>query len=79
MNVKDLLSGMERRAMDTQFQQDISALYLPKDYGDTEPDCKAGYDHLLPLLNEEQKMSLEQMEQAYIWLRNYASQYGFKC
>ena len=77
MNVKNLLSGMESRAMDTQFQQDIRALYVPKDYGDTEPDCESGYDHLLPLLTEEQKMSLEQMEQAYIRRRNYASQYGF--
>ena len=42
MNVKNLLTGMESRAMDTQFQQDICALYFPKDYGDTEPDCKAG-------------------------------------
>ena len=79
MNVKNLLSGMESRAMDTQFQQDICALYFPKDYGDTEPDCKAGYEHLLPLLTDEQKMSLEQMEQAYVQRRNYASQYGFKC
>lgn len=50
--------------------------FLP--YGDTEPDCQTGYAKLLPLLTEEQKMSLEQMEQAYIRRQNYAAQYGFK-
>lgn len=79
MKVKDLLEGMENRAMNAQFQQDIRALYDTKDYGDTEPDCKTGYKHLLPLLTEDQKMSLEKMEQAYIRRRNYAAQYGFKC
>ena len=79
MNVKKLLTGMESRAMDAQFQQDICALYVPKDYGDTEPDCKSGYEHLLPLLTDEQKMSLEQMESSYIMRRSYAAIYGFKC
>ena len=79
MKVKDLIAGMEGRAMDAQFQKDICALYDTKDYGDTEPDCQTGYAKLLPLLTEEQKMSLEQMEQAYIRRRNYAAQYGFKC
>ena len=79
MKVKDLIAGMEGRAMDPQFQKDICALYDTKDYGDTEPDCQTGYAKLLPLLTEEQKMSLEQMEQAYIRRRNYAAQYGFKC
>ena len=79
MKVKDLIAGMEARAMDAQFQKDICALYETKDYGDTEPDCQTGYAKLLPLLTEEQKMSLEQMEQAYIRRRNYAAIYGFKC
>ena len=79
MKVKDLIAGMEARAMDAQFQKDICALYETKDYGDTEPDCQTGYAKLLSLLTEEQKMSLEQMEQAYIRRRNYAAQYGFKC
>ena len=79
MKVKDLIAGMEARAMDAQFQKDICALYETKDYGDTEPDCQTGYAKLLPLLTEEQKMSLEQMEQAYIRRRIYAAQYGFKC
>ena len=79
MKVKDLIAGMEARAMDAQFQKDICALYETKDYGDTEPDCQTGYAKLLPLLAEDQKMSLEQMEQAYILRRNYAAQYGFKC
>lgn len=79
MKVKDLLIGMESRAMDAHFQKDICALYDTKDYGDTEPDCQTGYTKLLPLLTEEQKMSMEQMEQAYIHRRNYAAQYGFKC
>lgn len=79
MKVKDLIAGMEGRAMDAQFQKDICALYETKDYGDTEPDCQTGYAKLLPLLTEEQKMSLVQMEQAYIRRRNYAAQYGFKC
>ena len=78
MKVKDLLIGMEGRALDAQFQKDICALYETKDYGYTEPDCQTGYAKLLPLLTEEQKMSLEQMEQAYIRRRNYAAQYGFK-
>ena len=50
MNVRDLLCGMEDRAMDSQFQKDICAIYNPKDFGDTEPDCEVGYRHLLPLL-----------------------------
>ena len=79
MKVKDLIAGMEGRALDTQFQKDICALYDTKDYGDTEPDCLTGYAKLLPLLTEEQKMSLEKMEQAYIRRRIYAAQYGFKC
>ena len=79
MNVKDLLSRMESRAMDTQFQQDIRTLHFTKDYGDTKLECKAGYEHLIPLLTEEQKRRLEQMEQTYMQRRNYASQYGFKC
>ena len=79
MKVKDLLTSMEQRAMDAQFQQDIRSLYDTKDYGDTEPDCKTSYEHLLPLLTEEQKMNLEQMELAYIKRRDYASMYGFKC
>ncbi len=79
MKVKDLLSGMENRAIDAQFHTDIRSLYETKDYGDTEPDCKKGYVQLLRLLTEEQKMSLEQMEQAYNRRRNYAAQYSFKC
>ncbi len=79
MKVQDLLSGMEGRAMNAQFQRDISALYNARDYGNTEPDCKTGYDHLLPLLTEDQRNSLKQMEQAYIQRRNYAAKYGFKC
>lgn len=79
MKVKDLIKGMENRAMDSLFQKDICTLYDAKDYGDTEPDCRAGYEHLLPLLTEEQKMSLEQMEKAYIQRRSYAAEYGFKC
>ena len=51
MKVKDLIAGMEGRAMDPQFQKDICALYDTKDYGDTEPDCQTGYAKLLPLLN----------------------------
>ena len=43
MNVRDLLCGMEDRAMDSQFLKDIRAIYDAKDYGDTEPDCKEGY------------------------------------
>ena len=58
MKVKDLLEGMNNRAMDSLFQDGIRKLYDEKDYGDTEPDCRAGYEHLLPLLTEEQKMSL---------------------
>ena len=79
MKVKDLLEGMNNRAMDSLFQDGIRKLYDEKDYGDTEPDCRAGYEHLLPLLTEEQKMSLEQMELAYIKRRDYAAIYGFKC
>lgn len=79
MKVKDLLAGMENRAMDSLFQEGICKLYDEKDYGDTEPDCKAGYEHLLPLLTEEQKMSLEHMERTYIKRRSYAAIYGFKC
>ena len=79
MKVKDLLTGMEHRAMDFLFQEGICKLYDEKDYGDTEPDCKTGYEHLLPLLTEEQKMSLEQMERTYIKRRSYAAIYGFKC
>lgn len=79
MKVKDLLSGMETRAMDAQFQNDICELCNVKDYGNTYPDCQTGYEHLLPLLTEEQKMSLEQMEQAYVRRRIYAAKYGFKC
>lgn len=79
MKVKDLLEGMENRAMDSLFQEGICKLYDEMDYGDTEPDCKAGYEHLLPLLTEEQKMSLEQMERTYIKRRDYAAIYGFKC
>ena len=79
MKVKDLLIGMESRAMDAHFQKDICSLYDTKDYGDTEPDCQTGYTKLLPLLTEEQKTSLEKMEMAYIQRRNYAAQYGFKC
>ena len=48
MNVRDLLCGMEDRAMDSQFLKDIRAIYDAKDYGDTEPDCKEGYRHLCP-------------------------------
>ena len=40
MKVQDLLSGMEVRAMDAQFQKDICAIYNAKDYGNTDPDCK---------------------------------------
>ena len=79
MNVRDLLCGMEDRAMDSQFQKDICAIYHPKDFGDTEPDCEVGYSHLLPLLTVDQKTSLEKMEQAYIQRRAYAAKYGFKC
>ena len=79
MNVRDLLCGMEDRAMDSQFQKDICAIYNPKNFGDTEPDCEVGYRHLLPLLTVDQKTSLEKMEQAYIQRRVYAAKYGFKC
>ena len=79
MNVRDLLCGMEDRAIDSQFLKDIRALYDAKDYGDTEPDCEVGYRHLLPLLTVDQKTSLEKMEQAYIQRRAYAAKYGFKC
>ena len=79
MNVRDLLCGMEDRAMDSQFLKDICAIYNPKDFGDTEPDCEVGYRHLLPLLTVDQKTSLEKMEQAYIQRRAYAAKYGFKC
>ena len=79
MNIKDLLCGMEDRAMDSQFLKDICAIYNPKDFGDTEPDCEVGYRHLLPLLTVDQKTSLEKMEQAYIQRRAYAAKYGFKC
>ena len=79
MKVKDLLNGMETRAMDAQFQNDICELCNAKDYGNTYPDCQTGYEHLLSLLTEEQKMSLQQMEQAYIQRRIYAAKYGFKC
>ena len=79
MNIKDLLCGMEDRAMDSQFQKDIRAIYKPKDFGDTEPDCEVSYRHLLPLLTVDQKTSLEKMEQAYIQRRAYAAKYGFKC
>lgn len=61
MNIKDLLCGMEDRAMDSQFLKDICAIYNPKDFGDTEPDCEVGYRHLLPLLTVDQKTSLEKM------------------
>lgn len=33
MNIKDLLCGMEDRAMDSQFLKDICAIYNPKDFG----------------------------------------------
>ena len=79
MNVRDLLCGMEDRAMDSQFLKDICAIYNPKDFGDTEPDCDMGYRHLLPLLTVDQKTSLEKMEQAYIQRRTYAAKYGFMC
>lgn len=79
MNIKDLLCGMGNRAMDSQFLKDICALYNPKDYGDTEPDCEVGYRHLLPLLSEEQKRNLEKMEQAFASRQAYAAKYGFKC
>ena len=61
MNVRDLLRGMESRAMDGKYLKDISALYDPQNYGDTEPDCEVGYQNLLPLLSEEQKRNLEKM------------------
>ena len=79
MNVESIHKGMEERAMDPQFLKDIFALYDPNDYGDTESDCQLGYQKLLPVLNEEQKTSLEQMEQAYTHRREYAAKYGFKC
>ena len=79
MNVRDLLCGMEDRTMDSQFLKDIRAIYNPKDFGDTEPDCEVSYRHLLPLLTVDQKTSLEKMEQAYIQRRAYAAKYGFKC
>ena len=79
MNIRVLLCGMEDRAMDSQFQKDICALYNLKDFGDTEPDCDMGYRHLLPLLTVDQKTSLEKMEQAYIQRRTYAAKYGFMC
>lgn len=79
MNVKDLLCGMEDRAMDSQFLKDICARYDPKDYSDTESDCEVGYRHLLPLLTVAQKTNLEKMEQAFANRRAYAAKYGFKC
>ena len=48
MKVKDLLIGMESRAMDAHFQKDICSLYDTKDYGDTEPDCQTGMRSCFP-------------------------------
>lgn len=79
MNVRDLLCGMEDRAMDSQFLKDIRAIYDAKDYGDTEPDCKEGYRHLLLLLTAAQKTNLEKMEYAFSNRQAYAAKYGFKC
>lgn len=79
MNVRDLLCGMEDRAMDSQFLKDIRAIYDAKDYGDTEPDCKEGYRHLLLLLTAAQKTNLEKMEHAFANRQAYAAKYGFKC
>ena len=79
MNVRDLLCGMEDRAMESQFLKDIRAIYDAKDYGDTEPDCKEGYRHLLLLLTAAQKTNLEKMEHACANRQADAAKYGFKC
>ena len=65
--------------MDSQFLKDIRAIYDAKDYGDTEPDCKEGYRHLLLLLTAAQKTNLEKMEHAFANRQAYAAKYGFKC
>ncbi len=79
MNVKDIIEGMADRAFKFSFLQGINDLYESRDYGDTEPDYQAGFNHLMTVLTDKQKEDLNRLEGAYTERRYFAAEYGFKC
>ena len=79
MNVKDIIEGMRDLAFKFSFLQGINDLYESRDYGDTEPDYQAGFNHLMTVLTDKQKEDLNRMEGAYTERRSFAAEYGFKC
>lgn len=79
MKVKDLLGGMENRAFDETFLQDLREFSDAKDYGDMEKDYQTGYARMQIVLTGKQMQELTRMEEIYEKRREYAAQYGFKC
>ena len=79
MNVKEILEGMAARAFSDSFLDGVCELYDARDNGSTEADYETGMAQLERILNDDQKVDLKEMEQAYEARRNYASVYGFKC
>ena len=79
MNVKEILEGMAARAFSSSFLDGVCELYDARDNGSTEADYETGMAQLERILNDDQKVDLKEMEQAYEARRNYASVYGFKC
>ena len=79
MKVQNILDGMESRALNEHYLESICSMYESGDYGNTEPDYQTGMAQLQDALTEDQKASLQNMENAYKARRLYAAQYGFKC
>lgn len=79
MKVQNILDGMESRALNKQYMEGIRSMYDARDYGDTEPDYQNGMEKLQDVLTDDQKVTLQTMEDTYKARRVYAAQYGFKC
>ncbi len=79
MKVKDILTDMESRVFNGLYLKDICKLYDMENFDDIEAEYKAGQDHLVEVLTNEQSMQLAKMEAAYTVRRSYAAEFGFKC
>lgn len=79
MNVQDILKEMERQTFANSYMEGIRALYEVGDYGNTEPDYQTGMAKLKDVLTDDQKASLQNMEDTYKTRRAYAAKYAFKC